>query len=215
MSTAATRFTRAGRVVGNARARQRPRVGSPSRREAGTTLVEMVVTLAVFALLLAMVAPMFVALQTAAATAQSIDVSANELRPVLQTLAIQVGSAAAIPAVQTGVLTIPTDAYGNPGCAQWKVVPGTTTPPVPATLQERFWTPSTTTAVPFQVEATGIVDPASQPPFTVASSVLTVIFYVKEGRSGGVSQVRTSDAAPTLASTPSWTGCSPSPSKAS
>jgi prepilin-type N-terminal cleavage/methylation domain-containing protein len=149
----------------------------PGRQEQGFTLVETMMALVVFALLLAMLGPIYLAAQGSQSDTQSVLNADNAVRPALQLLVTQINSANVLynpaeegSAAGSGIgpgfsLRMQTDAYGHQVCAQWRVANGR--------LEERTWPPtwqSGQSAPGWIVQATGIVNTSSQPPFSLGSS---------------------------------------------
>ena len=181
--------------------------------ETGTTLVELVVVLAIFAVLMAMLGPIIFAFQDGASTSQSIDVAVNQMRPVFQVFTFQVTSAGSLGVkTESGgdpLLWMLTGAYGHETCVQWRVLSNT------SQLQERSWVAGQSPSSSWLTEATGVTYSSSAPPFKRGNSnpnMVTMSFDVNGGHPGQRTQIGTSVLAPTLSSVSASTSASVSTS---
>ncbi len=153
-----------------------------SSAEAGFGLLEMLVAMLIMGVVLAMVGPVYSAIEGSEQLTQSVNVADDQVRPVLLQMVAEVGSASVLydPATEgtNAGASVPagfsvrmlTQAYGRLACVQWRVVDAGDAGGV---LEERSWPPGWQSgdAVPaWDIEATTIVNPASDPPFTLSAS---------------------------------------------
>lgn len=213
---------------------------SPDNGEAGTTLVELMVAMAILMVVMALVLPAYLALHSSEATTAAMTTDDTVIVPALRQLGAEVtnatllaspcasGTNASTPACQGGTPTTPPSGFavlltydapgsGAPTCSQWRVFGGV--------LQSRSWSPSTTTAVAFATEAAGvsIANTTSpwQPPFALEATtgakaqILDVDLVLQSATNIAGQELKTSMDAQAVA--PSVSGateptCTPPPS---
>lgn len=161
-------------------------------REAGTTLIELMVAMGILMVVMALVLPAYLALNNSSASTAAMTTDDTAIVPPLRQLSAEVtnatvlaspcasGANASTPACQGGTSTTPPSGFavlltydapgsGAPTCSQWRVFDGV--------LQSRSWAPSSTTAVAFGTDAAGvsIANTTSpwQPPFALEATTGT------------------------------------------
>jgi prepilin-type N-terminal cleavage/methylation domain-containing protein len=172
----------------------------PARdRESGLSLVEMVVAMAIVAVALGLVVPIFEITNSSASSLQSRANEDAQLRLALVQLESEISSAQVLYATSppagspnysttnTGVgagfaLLVLSDLHGNQSCIQWRLASGN--------LQERSWQPSTPpTSLAWETVASGLTNSASLPPFQVSSSAPYPVTIQLISDPGGAAQI--------------------------
>lgn len=204
----------------------------PGERDSGFTLLEMVISMMIVAVALALLAPVYIVVSTSSARSQEISAANGAIRPALILLNNEVAStgnlyspcasgtnAGSIPACSSGGGNAPSgwavllyfEATSGTAaeCSQWRVYNGL--------LQDRTWNPaSPPSSLSFTTLAptVTITNTSGNPPFALGSSsgsgtdLLVVDFYVSTGAKGAPSiETKTAVAAQ---GQPSGT-CSPPP----
>lgn len=206
-------------------------LAAPPETDSGFTLLEMVISMVIVAIALALLAPIYLVVSTSSARSQEISAANGAIRPALIMLTNQVGSAGTlyspcnsgtnaggIPACNSGgsapsgwavLLYSESTSGATAQCSQWRVYNGL--------LQDRTWNPaSTPSSLSFTTVATGVTltNTSSQPPFALGSSsgsgadLLRVDFFLSTGAKGAPS-IETKTA---VAAQGQTTGtCSPPP----
>lgn len=195
--------------------RQPPR--RPARGELGFTVTELSMGIGLLAVILALLAPTYLALNDSAVRTQAQSSADQALRPVLVELSRQVGSAVVLddpvnnstswansgtttPGFALLMYTGGNKGSVNGSCVQWQAV---TVPHGRGDLlQMRSWAPASSSAVPFVTQALGAVlmNTSSHPPFSLSSSpgtdsVLSLDFFVSSGTRSPTVEIETQVAA--------------------
>ena len=177
-----------------------------SQRDAGVSLIEMLVVMIVFSLALAMIYTSLIKTQTYSRDVQGSADANFQLRQALAQIDRQVRSGNVLysPANETSPSTctasgtdagtcmrVYTQANGTERCVQWQVLADTTRPGTQM-LRSRSWSPTWQTDgnyTTWAVQARSIVGAPSTPPFTLqgaattySSRYLVVRFEVKDAR---------------------------------
>lgn len=177
--------------------------------EAGISLVELLLALALTLVVLLLVTPVLSAVDTSQAAIDQQTVATSTIATTLTPLTDEIASAAVLYSSEPpagdpnwslqGVSTVAGDALlvlsetgGMLRCDQWAVAGGN--------VEERSWAPGTTTAVPFSTVAHAVWPPV-QPPFTVDSGPPPAVSLVL-GLQTGTSPVPMTVTATVLATNP-------------
>lgn len=162
-----------------------------SAREDGVTLVELLVTIAIFSVVLAMTYSVLITVQKQTSDTTARADAVGDARLALQQIDRQVRSGNVLydPASETLPLSmrIFTQANGDKRCVQWQVLDGV--------LRSRSWSSSWQTdglVSGWGVVARNVVNTAATPPFSLqggstvfGSRLVDINLMVKAPRSGG------------------------------